>query len=92
MVFDRDEGFFLGSMTVNYALTALIILPPILILAFSPTVPGWVTLVVAVIGSFAVPILLYRLSRSWWLMAYFYFLPQELPANRDGVSPHEDDA
>jgi hypothetical protein len=23
----------------------------------------------------------YRSSRSWWLMNYYFFLPQHLPAN-----------
>ncbi len=92
MDFERGEGFFLGSMTLNYILTAFILMPPILVMALMTEIPSWVTIVVAIIGAFIVPISLYRVSRSWWLMAYFYFLPQELPVNRKDIPPHEDEA
>jgi hypothetical protein len=36
-----------------------------------------------------VPILLYRLSWGWWLMLYYFFLPGNLPGNRNGQQ--EDD-
>src|SRR5690606_24840075 len=74
MEFERGEGFFLGSMTLNYILTAFILMPPVLVLALMTDVPAIATIIVAIIGSFAVPIALYRPSRSWWLMSYFYFL------------------
>ena len=41
------------------------------------------------IGALAVPALLYRSSRSWWLMNYYLFLPNHLPANRRGIVPDE---
>lgn len=92
MAFERGEGFFLGSMSLNYIVTVLGYLLPILVLALIGWIPAKLTIALAVVGAIMVPILLYRSTRSWWLMAYFYFLPHELPANRAGVSRYEDEA
>jgi len=92
MVFERGEGFFLGSMTINYSVTTFIFLPPILVLTLTGAIPPAAAIVLALLGGIGFPILFYRTSRSWWLMAYFYFLPHELPANRRGTRPEEDDA
>ena len=40
-------------------------------------------------GRSVFPILFYRSSRSWWLMNYYVFLPQHLPANRDAARDGE---
>lgn len=92
MTFERGEGFFLGSMSINYTVTLFVFLLPLFILALLGFIPPKVGIVLALIGAIAIPIFFYRCSRSWWLMAYFYFLPHELPANRAGVSSHEDEA
>lgn len=92
MTFERGEGFFLGSMSINYIATVLAYLLPVLLLALAGLISARLAIVLAVFGAIAIPILLYRCSRSWWLMAYFYFLPHELPANRAGASRHEDEA
>jgi hypothetical protein len=34
-----------------------------------------------IVGGFIVPLLLYRLSWSWWLMINFFWSPHKLPAN-----------
>lgn len=90
--FERDEGFFLGSMSINYTVTIFAFMLPILILTMVGLIPVRTGFILAILAAIGCPILFYRCSRSWWLMAYFYFLPHELPANRTGVSPHEDDA
>lgn len=92
MAFERGEGFFLGSMTMNYTVTLFAWLLPVLILTLADFLPVWFGIALALVGAVGFPILFYRCSRSWWLMAYFYFLPHELPKNRTGVSPHEDES
>jgi predicted RNA-binding Zn-ribbon protein involved in translation (DUF1610 family) len=77
----NDEGFFLGSMSLNYGVTLVVYLLPLALLAYRGVLPVKVAAVLAGVGALGVPALLYRPSRSWWLMNYYFFLPQHLPAN-----------
>jgi len=89
--FERSDGFFLGAMTVNYAVTVFVALPPLVLLAYA----GWLTtlqaVVAAVIIAVLVPILIYRLAWSLWLGIYYFFLPHELPANETEMIPVNED-
>jgi uncharacterized protein (DUF983 family) len=87
--FDRGDGFFLGPFVVNYGMTAFGFVLPVLFLYIFGMLSPVAAIVTAAIGAIVLPILLYRLSWSWWLMLYFYFLPQKLPGNRDEL--HEDE-
>jgi hypothetical protein len=88
---ERDEGFFLGSMSLNYGVTIVCFLLPVLLAAYK----GWIGVTPAIVlagaGAILVPALLYRSSRSWWLMTYYLFLPQHLPFNRAGTSRLDDE-
>jgi len=79
---ERGEGFFLGSMSLNYGMTLFLCLLPILLLWVFGILPGTVATAAVIVGAIAFPVLFYRSSRSWWLAIYFAVLPQELPANR----------
>jgi len=87
--FDRGEGFFLGPFVINYTVTAFGFVVPVVLCYFFGRLSGPATITLAGIGAVVLPALLYRLSWSWWLMIYFYFLPQKLPGNRDEL--HEDE-
>lgn len=78
---DNDEGFFLGSLSLNYGVTLVGFLLPVLLLAYNKVIGVTPASVLAIIGAVGVPLLLYRPSRSWWLMNYYLFLPHHLPAN-----------
>ena len=80
---DGDEGFFIGSMSLNYGVTLVGFLTPVGILAYKDVISSTVAIVLAGVGAVLVPALLYRSSRSWWLMNYYIFLPHQLPANKD---------
>lgn len=80
--FEKDEGFFLGAMSLNYGITIICFLVPVLALWLKKVIADRTAVVLAIAGSFVVPLLLYRSSRSWQLMLYYSFLPQHLPANR----------
>lgn len=82
MAFERGEGFFLGSMSINYGVTVFAIIAPTLVAGLAGWIPFSVAVGLIVAEAVFFPIFFYRSSRSWWLMAYFYFLPHELPANR----------
>lgn len=81
--FERGEGFFLGSMSINYGVTLTCCLTPILLLWVFGVIPGILAIVLSFIGALGFPLLFYRSSRSWWLMFYYLVLPHELPVNRD---------
>ena len=89
--FERGEGFFLGSMSINYGVTIVVCLVPVLVLALTGVLsPEW-AVGLAVAGTILFPLLFYRSSRSWWLMSFYLFLPHHLPANRRALDQGEDD-
>lgn len=92
-IFERnnDEGFFLGSMSLNYGVTLVCFLAPVALLAFFKVIAPTTAIVLAVVGAVVVPMVLYRASRSWWLMNYYLFLPHHLPANGGTGRAGQDD-
>lgn len=91
MKIERDEGFFLGSLSLNYGMTLVCFLLPVLLLWLAQVLSGTTATVLAGIGAIGFPMLFYRSSRSWWLMCYYYFLPHHLPANRSTPVAGEDE-
>lgn len=89
--FDRGDGFFLGPFVINYGVTAFGFVLPVLFLYFFGVLRPVATIVTAATGAIALPILFYRMSWSWWLMLYFYFLPQKLPNNREGLDEDKEE-
>ncbi len=65
--FEREPGFFLGSIYINYGLTALIIAVAYPLLLFVWNVPERRLLVGAVAFTVIFPILLFPWARSLWL-------------------------
>ena len=90
MVIERDEGGYLGSLSLNYGVIIVLFLVPVLLLHVFGVISGMVASIAAGAGAIVVPILLYRPSRSWWLMNYYFFLPHHLPANQRKVADNED--
>lgn len=88
---EREEGAFLGSVALNYGVTLLGFLLPVLLLYLAGVLSGWLASIVAGVGAVVVPTLLYRSSRSWWLMNYYFFLPHHLPANQRVLRADEDE-
>jgi uncharacterized protein (DUF983 family) len=89
MEFDPGGGFWLGPWVINYLITVVFFVLPLILLGASDIMPLPLAMVLAVlIGGFGLPMLLYRWSWSWWLMVYFFFFPYKLPANGAGLGPH----
>ena len=89
---ERDEGSFLGAMSLNYGVTLICFLVPVLVLYLMGVLSGRTASIVAGVGSVAFPMLFYRHSRSLWLMNYYLVLPHHLPANRtETVRPGQDE-
>jgi DNA-directed RNA polymerase subunit RPC12/RpoP len=88
---DNDEGFFLGSMSLNFGMTIVCYLTPVMLLAYFQVIGSTAAEVLAGIGAFGFPALFYRSSRSWWLMQYYFLFPHHLPANGGKGREGEDD-
>ena len=88
---DNDEGFFLGSMSLNYGVTLVGFLVPVLLLWYGKVIGDKLAIGLAAFGAIGFPALFYRSSRSWWLMNYYFFLPHHLPANGGKGGRGEDD-
>jgi DNA-directed RNA polymerase subunit RPC12/RpoP len=88
---ERDEGFFIGSMSLNYGVTLVCFLLPVMLLAYFDVIGTTCAAILAGAGAIFFPALFYRSSRSWWLMNYYFFLPRHLPANREALPPEEDE-
>jgi hypothetical protein len=81
MTLERGDGYYLGPLCINYALTAIGFVAPILMIGFFGLLPMEAALAIALLGALILPIGLYRTSWSCWLMVYYFCLPGELHAN-----------
>jgi uncharacterized protein (DUF983 family) len=87
---EKGDGAFLGPFVINYGITAFGIIIPVILLYGSGKLGAAPTLAIALVAALGAPLLLYRLSWSWWLMLYYFFLPDNLPDNLGG-RPEDDD-
>ena len=65
--FEREPGFFLGSIYINYGLTSLIVAIAYPVLLFKYRYPKQPLLVAGLVFVLLFPILFFRHSRSLWL-------------------------
>jgi uncharacterized protein (DUF983 family) len=79
--FERDEGFFLGAMTVNYAFTGLLLIPVILAAILHYLSLAIATALAAVIAIFF-PVVFYPAAKTLWLMTWYAVFTNDLPANQ----------
>ena len=88
---ERGEGFYLGSLSLNYGVTLVCFMVPVMLLAVYKVIGTTLAIVLAGVGALLFPALFYRSSRSWWLMNYYIFFPHQLPANHTGQRTDEDE-
>jgi uncharacterized protein (DUF983 family) len=77
----REEGFFLGAMALNYAAAAFPLVP-IFVLVFMEKISVPLALAVCIGWGLIVPVAFYQMSRSLWMMMVYLAIPQRLPANQ----------
>ena len=65
--FEREPGYFVGAIYVNYAATAVLCLGVPIALDVAFGVPLWAQLAVAAAIAVLVPVGFFRYSRSLWL-------------------------
>jgi uncharacterized protein (DUF983 family) len=90
LTIEKGDGAFLGPFVMNYAATAFGFIVPVIILFTLGRIGAAATLALCFVGALGLPLLLYRLSWGWWLMLYYFFLPDNLPANLEGRSEDDD--
>jgi uncharacterized protein (DUF983 family) len=88
---ERGEGFYLGSLSLNYGVTLVGFMVPVMLLAVYQVIGTTAAIALAGVGALVFPALFYRSSRSWWLMNYYIFFPHQLPANQTGPRVDEDE-
>jgi len=81
---ENGDGAFLGPFVINYGVTVFGIIIPIIALYATGKLGANTALAMALVTGLVVPLLLYRLSWAWWLTLYYFFLPDNLPANLEG--------
>ena len=72
---ERDEGFFLGSMSLNYGVTIMGFLLPVLVLYLLGAVSGLAAAIIAGVGAIGFPVLPTAQLSASVLSAGFYFRP-----------------
>lgn len=80
--FEREDGFFLGAVVINYTVTCVALLATLGVIVFMELVSVPAAIGIAIGWCLLFPLLFYRPSKSLWLMTYYMFLPRDLPANQ----------
>lgn len=75
MRFEREQGYFVGAMYVNYTFTVLIVISGYLLLEWWTDLSLTVQLVLWISVSLIAPLLLFRQARGLWLSFDYIFNP-----------------
>ena len=73
--YEREPGYFLGSIYINYGLTALLVTVLFLALLFGGAVSPQAALWIVTAFAFLFPIWFFRYARSLWLGFDHYWDP-----------------
>jgi len=77
LVFEREPGYFVGAIYVNYAATALLTIGGFLVLDAYTTISLTTQLLIWSIFGIAFPVLFFRHSKSLWMAADHFLNPEE---------------
>jgi uncharacterized protein (DUF983 family) len=86
--FQREEGGFLGAMTINYGVAAIVWLPVVIVgfVLTAPNPPVLALTLLSVAIMVAVPLLFYPNSKSIWA-AVEYLVSETEPLDEDPNEP-----
>ena len=71
--FERESGYFVGAMYLNYGATVLIAFSSYFLFQALTSIPFYVNLSVWALFSAIFPVLFYRYSKSLWLNFDYHF-------------------
>ena len=75
--FEREAGYFVGAMYINYGMTVLIAFASYFALGYFTAIPFLPNLILWGTFSALFPIFFFRYSRSLWLSLDYIFNPSE---------------
>lgn len=79
LVFEREPGYFVGAIYINYAATAVLTIGGFLILDAYTSVSLTAQLVLWSLFGVAFPLFFFRYSKSLWLAFDHFINPEEAP-------------
>lgn len=85
--FEREPGFYLGSIYFNYGLTGLLVTAGYLTLYFTEVVSPEAALWICMAFCLLFPLWFFRFARSLWLGLDYYFDPKDGPRKMPGGEP-----
>ena len=85
LVFEREQGYFVGAIYINYAATSLIAIAGFLLLDHFAALSLSRQLLIWGIFAILFPLFFFRYSRSLWLSVDYLFNPAEPPVSNNLV-------
>lgn len=86
LVFEREQGYWVGAIYINYAATALLAIAGFLTLDAFSDLSLFQQLVLWGIFAVAFPLFFFRYSRSIWLSIDYICTPVDFPTRRNLVT------
>ncbi len=84
--FEREAGYFVGAMYINYGMTVLIAFAGYFALGYFTSISFLANFILWVAFCALFPIFFFRYSRSLWLSFDYMFNPEESPdSQREGT-------
>ena len=80
--FEREAGYFVGAMYINYGMTVLIAFAGYFVLDYFTPISFLPNFILWVAFSALFPVVFFRYSRSLWLSLDYIFNPAESPDSR----------
>ncbi len=75
--FEREHGFFVGAMYINYGATVVIAIPGYFVLDYFTEITLAQQLILWISFATLFPLFFFRYSRSLWLGLDYLFNPEE---------------
>ncbi|HTI15462.1 MAG TPA: DUF983 domain-containing protein [Dictyobacter sp.] len=88
--FEREEGYYTGSMAINLVISELVVISFTLPLAYNPTIPILPVILIGSTCAILLPFILFHHSRALWLSMDHFLNPvdmRELPNSQAVLRP-----
>ena len=86
--FEREAGYFVGAMYINYGMTVLIAFAGYFALDYCTPISFLQNFILWIVFSALFPVVFFRYSRSLWLSLDYILNPSEPPdSRREGANP-----